>query len=526
MIIDFKESGSRDFHCDICIVGAGAAGIALALEFAGRDVQVLVVESGGLEIEPESKALLSGDADSQPFPGFEEGRARAFGGTTRLWAGQCIRLDPIDFESRGWVPKSGWPIDAGELSSCYEKAENFMGLYRPRYDGRLWQDVGLSAPQVSENLVPKFTIYTPDPDFKRRFTSDMRRSRNVSALLHATVTEIVLDSTHGTVEYVEVGCPGRPRQKVFARQFALCAGGIESARLLLASNRQVQGGLGNESDLVGRYFQDHPNACTAKVITDDPRRLQRQFAMLRRSGVRHWPKLALSEAAQRRFQVLNGNANFFYEYSGGSTAAQLKRAMELAKSGSAAAELVSCSARLLSRSGELLREFGRWRFKGQAPVFRPSSILVRAFTEQQPDAENRVELSDQIDPLGVPKPRLKWRISDLELQTLRVVTRLVKEEIERLRLGQVVIEPWLAEGERPPQRSISDAYHHAGTTRMSTDRKSGVVDTDCRVHGISNLYVVSGSVFPTSGYANPTLTIIALAIRTAGTLQTALGTRH
>jgi choline dehydrogenase-like flavoprotein len=356
--------------------------------------------------------------------------------------------------------------------------------------------------------------------------ADIRRSRNVSALLHATVTDIRLAAAHQSVESIEVGYGTRPRQRITARQFVLCAGGIESARLLLASNKQIRSGLGNEFDQVGRYFQDHPNACTARVLTRDPVRLQRQFAMLRRSGVRHWPKLALSEAAQRHFEVLNGNANFYYEYAEGSTATQLKRVLELARTRKLGTELVSCSARLLSRSGELLREFGRWRFKGQAPVFRPTSIFLRAFTEQQPDSENRVALSEQTDSLGVPKPRIHWRISDLELRTLRLVTRLVKEEVERLRLGELVIEPWLEGAEQPPEQSIRDAYHHAGTTRMSRDRKSGVVDTECRVHGISNLYVVSGSVFPTSGYANPTLTIIALALRAARTLRTEIRASH
>jgi choline dehydrogenase-like flavoprotein len=518
MLIDFKDV-QDDLRCDLCVVGAGAAGIALALEFADTDVNVLVIESGGLDIEAEAQTLLSGEVPSNDFLGFEEGRARAFGGTTRLWAGQCIRLDPIDFQSRGWVPLSGWPIEESVLADDYARAENFMGLPSARYDGSLWGDVGLRAPQVGENLTPKFTIYTPDPDFKRRFVTTLRRSRNVSALLHATVTDIRLDPTHGSVESVEVSCVGRPRRRILARQFVLCAGGIESARLLLASNRQIPAGLGNEFDQVGRYFQDHPNVSAARVLTRDPERLQRQFAMLRRSGVRHWPKLALSEAAQRRFQVLNGNANFYYEYAESSPAVQLKKALDLARRHRLNSELVSCSARLLARSGELLREFGRWRFKGQAPVFRPDSIFLRAFTEQQPDAQNRIELSQQTDTLGVPKPRIHWRISELELRTLQTVTRLVKEEMERLRLGELVIEPWLERGEHPPERSIRDAYHHAGTTRMSGDRKSGVVDTECRVHGLSNLYVVSGSVFPTSGYANPTLTIIALALRAARTLR-------
>jgi choline dehydrogenase-like flavoprotein len=526
MIIDFKDTGPDDFQYDICVIGAGAAGISLAMQFAGQDVQLLIVESGGMEIEPESKALLSGDSGSNAFSGFEEGRARAFGGTTRLWAGQCIRLDPIDFEARSWVPKSGWPIAQESLSSYYEKAELFMGLNRPLYDDKLWQRAGLSAPRLSENLVSKFTIYAPEPDFKRRFAKDMRSSRNISVLLHATVTNIALDPTHRTVQHVELSSAGGRRQKIGARQFVMCAGGIDSARLLLVSNRQIRSGLGNEFDLVGRYFQDHPNACTARVQTDDPRRLQRQFAMLRQRGIRHWPKLALSETAQRRLQVLNGNANFYYEYADRSTASELKRAMELAKTRGPVTELLRSAVRLLPRSGELLREFARWRFKGHAPILRSSSIFLRVFSEQWPDANNRVELSDQIDALGIPIPRLKWKVNDLEIRTLRVLTQLIKKEIERLHLGVVSIEPWLANGEQHPERHISDQYHHAGTTRMSADSKTGVVDTECKVHGISNLYVVSGSVFPTSGYANPTLTIIALAVRAADTLKTALGRRH
>ena len=514
MIMDFKTSPANGFvDADVCLIGSGAAGLTLAHHLPST-LRVLIVEAG--DREPRwNDDRLSGEVAGPQFDGFENGRARAFGGATRLWFGQCIRLDPIDFEKRDWVPYSGWPIGLRDLGTYYDRAETFLGLERVDYHaGRLWSRFGLPGLGFdAAELSFKCTAYCPQPDFIKGFGKQLvRRRPNVSMILNATAVGFDLDASGRMVTSVQLRGEGGREGAIRSRTFVLCGGGIENPRLLLASNDVAPMGIGNERGLVGRFFQDHPSGTTGVLATAHPRLIQRHFRKLRCRGVTSWPKLALADALQRRRRVLNANCLMLYDYADGSPMAAAKGALEALKRRDPAASMRR-GAQALRHLPELVGKAAHARLTGKAPMFASSAILLKAHVEQGPDPANRVSLSGERDQFGTPRARLTWRIHPDEIRTLREMTAAVDRELRRLSLGKVIPAPWLDAGSQAAATHLADTYHHAGTTRMGASQSDGVVDAHCRVFGTENVYVAGSSVFPTSGYANPTLTIVALAIR-------------
>ena len=508
MIIDFRRTGApTEYAADLCIVGSGAAGITLAAN--ARGLKVIVVEAGDRRPPRDPGDWLAGETSDFAFDGFENGRMRAFGGATKLWAGQCIRLDPIDFERRDWVPHSGWPVTAADMAPFYDRAEAFVGLPKARYDAGIWAPFGIADPGFDE-VTPKFTVYMPQPDFTKAFGFRLA-DKTVDVLVNAAAVRIDTDGRR--VTGVQIRGDGGRAGVVRARATVLCGGAIENPRLLLAS------GIGN--DRVGRFFQDHPSGTTGTLATARPRALQRQFRKLRRGGVTVWPKLALTEAAQRSGRTLNANALMLYEYGADSALTRAKAAIDAAQTRQLAA-IGRAALRLALHAPELAARAAHTVATGMAPVFAPSATLLKTHVEQAPDPDNRVTLSGQRDRFGLPRPRLAWRVREPELRTMRAITEAVGRDLARLGFGEMTVAPWLSEGNDAIRAALEDTYHHAGTTRMAATEADGVVDTDCQVFGADGLYVAGGSVFPTSGYANPTLTIVALTLRLADTLAARL----
>lgn len=520
MIIDFRTTTeSAGLDADICIVGAGAAGLALAREVAGP-LRVLVVEAGDRRPLRGVDDFLVGEAADFAFDGFVNGRRRAFGGATRAWFGQCIRLDPIDFEKRDWVAHSGWPIAAADLDAFYDRAEAMLGIGKPVYDARIWRQENLDDGDFdNQEVTPKFTIYCPQPDFTKAFGHGFFQAhRDVTVLLNAAVVRIELDASGRTVNGLLVRSEGGREKRLRARAYVLCGGAIENPRLLLASHDVQKQGIGNNHDLVGRFFQDHPSATTGVVATSRPRAVQEQFRKIRHRGLKVWPKLALTDAAQRRGRLLNANALMLYDYDIDSPLTRAKALVAALQDRNPLAAVAS-GWRVLAHVPELALRGADLLATGRAPIFAPSRVLLKSHVEQVPDPDSRVTLSPQRDRFGVPRSRVAWRMHAEEIATMRAITQAAGREFHRLSFGEMTLAPWLDGGVEASRQEVEDNYHHAGTTRMAATPAEGVVDPDCRVFGIDNLHIAGGSVFPTSGYANPTLTIVAMAIRLADKLR-------
>ncbi len=518
MIADLRSGEATELTADVCIIGAGAAGIALAREFLGTSHSVLMLETGGFAFDPDAHALGEGEATGLRFNGFQDGRFRGFGGTTRTWGGQCVEMDPSDFMTRSWVPDSGWPITYDELEPYYRRAESVLHVAGETYDEAIWRRFGLEPPRFDPSFVtPRFTVMTPRPDLARVYRAELNDASNITVCLHAHALQLVWRQR--AVSSVDVAVVGSSKRlSVRARIYVLASGGLESARLLLLSTGDGALALGNEHGNVGRYYQDHPNAHVGTIETHDARFLQDRFGLLYRGRVRYFPKLQLATPKQHGDRVLNAIANLIFEYDDKAVQAMRSFANALRRRRPPerfAGQLIDLIAGSSNSAHMLLRRYAL----GRSPALKPDRIVLQIHTEQAPNPDSRVLLGDALDTFAQRRIRVDWRLSDLERQTFATLTDAIATEFTRLGLGSVSPAEWMRGSGNGWAVQVSDAYHHIGATRMSTHPPTGVVDRTLRIHSVDNAYIASSSAFPTSGYANPTLTIVALALRLADTLK-------
>jgi choline dehydrogenase-like flavoprotein len=523
MIKDFRSyANGTHIYADICVIGAGAAGIALAQEFIGSRMRVLLLESGGLDEEADTDLISRGESIGLLHHGLHEGRSRAFGGTTKLWGGQSIHLDDIDFEARSWVPYSGWPITKADLDPFYARAETFLGISEV-YDERVWQKFNIKPPDFdSSKLGYKSTVYTvfsSTRDLGKFYRDEFEKSSNVQVLLHANATKIHTNIYASAVKHLDIRTLEGKTGHVTAKVFVLCGGGIENARLLLLSNQTETNGLGNRHDVVGRFFQEHPKAYCGVLETDTPTMLQDTSGLLYKGGFQYQPKIPLSAEVQRKHQVLNCITELVYDYDVDSAIGAAREIYRSLKRRRWPKELGRSTGQMIKNLDHVVATAYRRYVQGKLTATPPNLIQLHINLEQAPNPLSRVYLSHKRDALGQNQARVDWRLTDLERQTTETMAKTVDAEFSRLGLARLHVADWLVNDSEDWANNFSEAYHHMGTTRMADDPKKGVVNSDCQVHGVAGLYIGGSSVFPASGYANPTLTIVALALRLADHLK-------
>ncbi len=501
------------------MVGAGAAGLAIATQFCGTSHDVLVLESGSAKPTVATDELNVGEVAGRNFTGLTEGRRRGLGGTTAAWGGQCREFDSIDFERRPWIAHSGWPIQYSELEPYYRRAERFLGVEGHPYDEKIWRRFRIAPPSFDEQkLHSTFTVMCPGrlgQIYRRR----LERAQNVRVLMGATVTNICVNASGTVVTGVEIADATGRRANVQARIVILATGGIETPRLLLASRDVHKKGLGNANDLVGRYFQDHPNYITAEIVGGSADRLQELYMLLYRGSIWYWPKIALAEKMQRSELLLNAVVNLHFEFKDPAMEI-LRDIVRSARVGQRYPVTLEAVRTLVGSFGAVANAGFRRYFLGRSPNSRPARIWLQCHIEQAPSPDSRVTLGASIDALGVPRARIDWRIGTQEAKTFRAMTLAVANEIDRLGLGHVLPVEWISDTQAELPNDITDSFHHMGTARMANSPDSGVVDTNCQVFGIQGLYVAGTPTFPTSGYANPMLTLVAMSIRLADYVKT------
>lgn len=527
MIADFTnfEEGAC-VASDVCIIGAGAAGIALAREFIGTHCTVTVLESGGLHHEEESQKLYESEIVGLPHTGIHAGRTRVFGGTTTLWGGQALRFSEFDLEQRSWVPFSGWPICRKELDPYYDRAERVLQLgARVNYDD-ICSSFDIVPPAFNpQKLHMEFSQWSPRPNFGTTYRHDLKRARNISVLLHANVTAIVTNGTANTVDSIEFSTLAGKKGTAKARVFVICCGGIETARLLLASDRIQPHGVGNTHDVVGRYFQEHIHIGFGALLTPNRRRLQNLYESFFVRGLKYAPLITLTDRIQAEKQLLSIHGAACFEPSPDSCIVAMKTLFRAAigKTYPNASELRRLLRNILADPGELFGLLHRRYLQKRAGTPKHGPIFLSAQSEMAPNPRSRVMLSDTRDQLGMPRVRLDSRLGELERRTISEFAIIMISEFERLGFGTFDRRQLMAlQDSAEWLHAAHDSAHHMGATRMHEDPRFGVVDSNCRVHGIANLYIGSSGVFPTSARSNPTLTILALCLRIADRLKESL----
>jgi choline dehydrogenase-like flavoprotein len=522
MIVDFRTlPADAEIGADICIIGTGPAGLAVAREFFGTSTGVVVLESGGLGFEPASERLNAGESASLHYVGLTHGRRRQFGGTANIWGAVCAELEASDFAYRPWIAGSGWPITGADVAPFYRRARELFKIAPTDHDAADWRAFGMESAAFDAAAL-RFSVAgtTPIPNLGKAYRNDVRAAGNVTLLLHAIVTVLSTNADGEAMQRVEVRSLEGKRGTVNARIFVLCCGGIENARRLLASRDVHRNGLGNGHDLVGRYLSDHIRSMSARIVPAPGRSLQPLFRSVRHGRVTLRPRLSLPPERQADAGVLNCMAQVHFDYpnDGGFTAAHsLRRAIRFRRMPD---DFARDMQNVLRHPRELARMAIDRYVRGLHPADGASQLRLESMAEQAPNAESRVTLAQRSDRFGIPLPFVDWRCDDIERRTIAYMTESVSREFRQLGLGEVQPEAWLADGGTTDwQAHLNEGFHHMGTTRMAASPRAGVVDSDCKVHDIEGLYVAGSSTFPASGYANPTLTIVALAIRLADHLK-------
>jgi choline dehydrogenase-like flavoprotein len=486
-------------EADICIVGAGAAGITLARALANDKLRIALFESGGLDFDPETQEFYAGENVGRPCPPLDVDRLRYFGGTTNHWSGGCNPFHESDFQD--------WPFGRRELDPYYRIAQTVCQLGPYSYVATDWEtatsnhiDFGPSARFVTG-------MYQSNPTrFGEVYRQDLEQSKQVLVYLYANLVEIEATANSAQISGLQFSRLDRKRFSARGRYFVLATGAIENARLLLCSTKSSPNGIGNKFDLVGRYFMDHG------VVRD--------YASILFSDV--------TSGSFYRFHDVRGQHVSGYFYATPETA-EKERLPPFCISltlGHPDTDLAPSSLNAIYQNLKMGRlppdysthvgniyEAVKWKletWKRRLLATEPSHFATLYIAGAAPNPESRVTLTDSVDALGLRRIKLDWRLpSDFD-EKMRRAHEILASELGRAGLGRLHVNP---------EHDILNAHHHMGTTRMHREPNHGVVDENCRVHGIENLFIAGSSVFPSYSFDDPTMTIVALALRLADRLK-------
>jgi choline dehydrogenase-like flavoprotein len=503
---------ARELQADVCIVGAGAAGITLALALAGTSLQVCLLESGGLDADDEPWQLSQGRNVGHNYFPLSAARRRFFGGSTNHWTGVCRPLDPEDLEPVPWMKISGWPISYEDLAGYYPRAQELCEIAL-RFDTDAWTSGDTGGPLNTKDgpITHAMFLRSPPTRFGEVYREQVLEAPNIHTVINSNVMEFEQPVDSAEITRVRVASLGANQFSVKARVYVLAAGGIENARLLLASNSHRPTGVGNDRNQVGRYFMEHPHLAFGTFLPSDPGLDMSHYAEHEIDDYLGYGLIGISSEVRRKEKMLNFSMTFETAWSeepskGVESLKTLRNAYRGGQMPDDLGEHIYNVLTDLDAIGEVIYRRARRR---------PRPFVYRIFcrTEQEPNPASRVTLDEERDQLGMPRPVLDWQLTELDLHTLQRGQQIVARELGRLGLGRLRIPE--AEDRKMWSQYIFGGGHHMGTTRMSDDPSFGVVDRNGRVHGTANLFVAGSSVFSTSGYANPTLTIVALANRLA-----------
>ncbi len=512
-------------EADICVIGAGPAGLAIATAFDGDGTQVALLESGDIGLDEETQALAAGEVVGIPYPDLDVVRLRMLGGSTNHWGGNIRPLDAIDFEVRDWIPHSGWPFGLDALLPYYRLAAEFCGVPSEAFEIESQRSAVGSEPwNFADDAIASQVFQTVGGEARALglyHEERLEESANITTYLFANVVDVVTDELATRVTELTIKTLNDKTLTARATHYVLAAGGIENPRILLLANKTKTAGLGNENDLVGRYFMEHLTSPDfAALFPSDPQLDFKFYKDFEADWGETWGILTLPEKTQRQAQLVNARfqaAKIVNEFNKNIDDPAMQSLARLVNAGSRGRVPDDFGQHLANVIADIddVAESGYYRLFHH-PDYPLVSIDLVVISEQIPNPDSRVYLGDTTDRFGQRRCVLDWRLTEQDSAILGRISEEVQRQFGRSGLGRVRVR--LPEG---GYASINPHphYHHMGTTRMDSDPRLGVVDANCRLHALPNLFVAGSSVFPTVGNVNPTLTIIALAYRLSDHLK-------
>ena len=486
---------------DVCIVGAGAAGISMALDWIDTKHKVILLEGGGFEYDDLVQDLYAGKTTGQKYYPLKSARLHYFGGTTGHWAGLCSPFESIDFEKRDWVPHSGWPITRKDLDPYYARANQKLKLGPYEYGIDYWQKENpkLIPLPLDSTVVWSKVWQSSTARFGALYKNQIVQAKNIYLYTYANVVDIKANESISSIQQVEVKNHAGKTHTVRAKHFILACCAIQNARLLLASNSQASHGLGNDHDIVGRYFMEHLEINSAELWLFKP--FVTDLYSWEYGTTKPVAELAIAPDVQRAHKISNGTASLIPLKWGRHAKPRIETWQD---------QDPRKSEQTMFKDIELATQ--KSKSESQQGIENAFELDIRI--EQSPNADSRVTIGPEKDALGVPRVNLHWSLTDLDKRSIRTIFQIIGREVGRAGLGRVKLMDYLRDANDNSWPDYTNAgWHHMGTTRMSDDPKAGVVDANCKVHGIENLYVAGSGCYATAAAPNPTLTVVALSLR-------------
>lgn len=538
-----------NLNADICIVGAGAAGVAIALALSGRGLKILLLESGFEKNHQDTQALYRGEVvDERLHSPPDKYRLRRLGGSTAIWGGRCMPFDPIDFEKRDYLPGSGWPIAYEDLLPYFKMANRFLEAGEYAYDAdKVFDPIkqpmfeGFKSDVLLTNNMERFSCPT---NVGSRYHKRLELAQDIEVILGANCTGIRLNSNADHVNHLDIRSLDQHQYRVIAKHVVLATGGIEVARLLLASNDICKNGIGNQNDLVGRYYQCHIAGNLGKLTIFGANTKVRHDYEVSAEGIYCRRRMSLTAESQRRLKVGNMVARLhFPKIVDPSHRIGVLSGLFLAKNfisyeygkrlkdGNATpSTYLKHFINIITDPIDTLMFLYKWVTRRTLATRKfPSVILnnksnqftLEIHSEQYPNPNSRIALLTEKDTLGMPKVKIDWQYLPEDIDSVKKSLDVFVEEFQKSGIGTFEYDP--EQLEEDLTRFGAYGGHHIGTAKMGTTPETSVVDADCKVHHVDNLFIASSAVFPTSSQANPTLTITAISLRLADHLAKILG---
>jgi choline dehydrogenase-like flavoprotein len=503
------QVGDNLADAPVCIIGAGMAGLTLAKGLASQGIQVLLLESGDNNGDGEAEALNEIDNVNGRWTGALRSRCRGIGGTSRRWGGRTIPITPAEAAPRPHLESEGWAFPLGALDRYTPEVEKLLLLDGSSYEADLYDAAGNLDPDIRTRWA-KWPAFA-NCNLANRLHKEVIAHPLVTIWSNATVTGFNFRPGDGRLASITARHHSGKEITVRAKRFVIAAGAVESTRLLLWMQRQGENPLTGAS-VLGRYFQDHINLKAARLIRHRVKESNELLGYRFVRSIRRSIHLELSPQAQAEWGVGSAFAYISMDLEGTPLGSVKAIARSLQKGQLDVGGLVD-----LSRHTGLVAQSLLWRFVRQR-LFVPASVdfNVEICAEQAPHWDNTITLSDKRDRYGIPLARIDWEPKQEDERTLRVAIERLRNYWARNHWDDIASLSWLPPVNDPNARltdAIIDYYHPSGTTRMGKDPKTSLVSGDLTCHGVANLSVLSASVFPRAGSANPTFTLMRMALR-------------
>jgi len=516
MIVDLDSlTEPRQWRTKVCILGGGISGLTLAHSLRHAKVPVMVLEAGGLQFEERYQDLNEAEMTGAPHLGTSTGRFRVLGGASTRWGGQLMPFTSDVLQSPKVCGLPHWPISTEDLQPYYRELESLTGVNNLPFSDELLSSFQQEHALLSDDIRVRFSKWVPyrNRNLAKTLGQQCIHSSYVSVFLHANVTRIEMRQDGVSVKSVIAKTMDGAAHEFQADLFVMCAGTIETSRLLLASNNVCPAGVGNDQDQVGRYFHDHISVKAAAVPPAAQKRILRHFTPLLRGGTIHTPKLEASPALRARRRMLSVMAHFPVEEPEDTPLHSVRRILRSLQSGKLDPGLLRTALKMLPQSVEMGGYLGSAYLRNRRPISKHAKLSLQIDCEQMPHAESRIKLSNALDRLGSRKALVNWRISEEERCTIQSFAGILEKVMRGAGLGALSWDERLFENDDAWFNLPADVLHMMGGTRMGSSAAKSVVNESLQVHGVENLYVASCSVFPTGGSSNPTFTLMALALR-------------